>query len=145
LPRRRPGQPAELLGLGRAHHPKLGLVTVYRTLDILLSLGLVRRLHLDEGCHIYALSLAGRHPANRGPAERAAHDRHVICQACGRAVKFTGCDLDAVVAVVESQTGFRVREHWLEMFGVCPQCQAAGDAGWGDTETRRRGNERMSK
>ena len=42
---------AELLALGRAHHPPLGSVTVYRTLDLLLSLGLVRKLHLAEGCH----------------------------------------------------------------------------------------------
>jgi hypothetical protein len=24
---------------------------------------------------------------------------------------------------VEAQTGFRVQEHWLEMFGVCPACR----------------------
>ena len=48
---------AELLTLGRAHHPPLGSVTVYRTLDLLLSLGLVRKLHLAEGCHSYALAL----------------------------------------------------------------------------------------
>ena len=62
---------AELLALGRAHHPPLGLVTVYRTLDLLLSLGLVRKLHLAEGCHTYALSLAGKHDEAHG-MDRAA-------------------------------------------------------------------------
>jgi len=113
---------AELLALGRAHHPPLGLVTVYRTLDLLLSLGLVRKLHLAEGCHTYALSLAGGQNETRGN-EPHNHGHHIICQRCNRAVEFNGCDLDAVVTAVEAQTGFRVEEHWLEMFGVCPACR----------------------
>jgi len=118
---------AELLEIGRAHHPELGTVTVYRTLEILLSLGLVRRLHQEEGCHVYAVSLTGRlapGTETRGDASDGHdHRHHVICQGCGRAVEFEGCDLRTVVASVEAQTGFRVREHWLEMFGVCPACQ----------------------
>ncbi len=61
---------AELLEIGRAHHPELGLVTVYRTLEILLSLGLVRRLHREEGCHVYAISLTGRTAPGRGARRR---------------------------------------------------------------------------
>jgi Fe2+ or Zn2+ uptake regulation protein len=119
---------AELLALGRAHHPPLGSVTVYRTLDLLLSLGLVRKLHLEEGCHSYAISALAFQPgdpATHGFHEAAAHphSHHIICQTCSRAVEFEGCDLDVVVTSVEAQTGFRVREHWLEMFGVCPACQ----------------------
>ena len=113
---------AELLALGRAHHPPLGSVTVYRTLDLLLSLGLVRKLHLAEGCHTYALSLASRQTETRGN-EPHSHGHHIICQRCNRAVEFNGCDLDAVVTAVEAQTGFRVEEHWLEMFGLCPVCR----------------------
>ena len=33
-----------------------------------------------------------------------------------------------VVAVVEAQTGFEVRQHWLEMFGLCPQCRTQNGA-----------------
>ncbi len=113
---------AELLTLGRVHHPPLGLVTVYRTLDLLLSLGLVRKLHLAEGCHTYALCLAGKQDEIRGN-ESHSHGHHIICQRCNRAVEFNGCDLDAVIMTVEAQTGFRVEEHWLEMFGVCPACR----------------------
>jgi Fur family ferric uptake transcriptional regulator len=113
---------AELLALGRAHHPPLGLVTVYRTLDLLLSLGLMRKLHLAEGCHTYALSMAGKQTETRGD-EPHSHGHHIICQRCNRAVEFNGCDLDAVIMMVEAQTGFRVEEHWLEMFGICPACR----------------------
>ena len=104
--------PADLLALGQVHHPGLGLVTVYRTLGILVAQGLLRRLHLDDGCHTYA-------PATHD------HGHYVICERCRRTVEFEGCDISAVEAAVEEQTGFRVRKHWLEMFGLCPECQAA--------------------
>jgi Fe2+ or Zn2+ uptake regulation protein len=107
-------EPAALLALGRAHHPALGLVTVYRTLDVLLALGLVRKLHREDGCHSYA-------------AATHHHGHHIICQGCQRAIEFEGCDMDGLIAAVEAQTGFQVRGHWLEMFGLCPECQAAQD------------------
>lgn len=128
--------PNELLTLGRELHGGLGLVTVYRTLDILSELGLVRKLHLQHGCHTYAVSPAAMQAAGHPPAEalRPAappeqHAHHIICQQCQRAVEFAGCDIAAVVAQVEAQTGYRVHDHWLEMFGICPECQ--GQAGEG--------------
>lgn len=121
--------PAQLLALGRAHQPALGLVTVYRTLELLSGLSLVRKLHLDEGCSTYALSPASvqlADGAQHGDAHPFhEHSHHVICQRCRRATEFAGCDIDAVVATVEAQTGYRVRQHWLEMFGLCPECQSA--------------------
>ena len=39
-------------------------------------------------------------------------------------MEFEGCDISAVVASVEAQTGFQVQSHWLEMFGLCPECRA---------------------
>lgn len=119
--------PAQLLALGRTHLPRLGLVTVYRTLEILSSLGLVRKLHLDEGCSTYALSPAGAQGAGEASCASAqpSHSHHVICRRCRRATEFAGCDIQVVVAAVEAQTGYRVTEHWLEMFGLCPECQAA--------------------
>lgn len=113
--------PNELQALGREFHGELGLVTVYRTLEILSGLGLVRKLHLQHGCHTYVISPAAMQAAAAAPGQ---HAHHVICQRCQRAVEFAGCDIAAVVAQVEAQTGYRVRDHWLEMFGLCPECQA---------------------
>lgn len=123
---------AELHALARADHPSLGLVTVYRTLELLESLGFVRRLHLEEGCHTYVLSSAGIQQAGdaarpAGPKHRP-HSHHIVCQHCRRATEFAGCNIDAVARVVEAQTGYRVHEHWLEMFGLCPECQAQSAA-----------------
>ncbi len=118
-----PVTPADLLGSARNRHPALGLVTVYRTLEILESLGLVRKLHLAEGCHSYVLSTVRPEEVHAGHAGENGHGHHVICQQCHRAVEFAGCDIDAVIASVQAQTGFAVQDHWLEMFGLCPACQ----------------------
>lgn len=119
--------PAQLLLLGRFHQPNLGLVTVYRTLELLAALGLVRKLHLDEGCSTYALSPTNVQHAHDALSREAfhPHSHHVICQRCHRATEFAGCDIEGVIAAVEAQTGYRVRQHWLEMFGLCPECSAA--------------------
>jgi Fur family ferric uptake transcriptional regulator len=101
---------ADILERAQGTHPRLGLVTVYRTLDILAGLGLVRRIHMEDGCHTYALA-------------QCAHGHHVICERCHRAVEFEGCELHELEESVVLQTGFRITDHWLEMFGLCPDCQ----------------------
>jgi Fe2+ or Zn2+ uptake regulation protein len=83
---------------------------------VLAELGLVRKVHLLDGCHSFAL------------AERP-HGHHIICQRCQQVTEFEGCDLDltALLQRVHGQTGYEVRDHWLELFGICPQCRQAED------------------
>lgn len=102
--------PADLLTRGRSFHARLGQVTVYRTLEILERLGLVRKLHQDDGCSSYAASSTG-------------HAHHVICRTCHAAVEFEGCSIDAVLRQVSARTGYRVDSHFLELFGLCPSCR----------------------
>jgi len=102
--------PLEILKRGRRKHAQLGLGTVYRTLNILVSLDLVRRVHQTDGCHAYL-------PASRG------HHHVVICQNCGCAAEFPGGDgLQILIDQVEASTGYRVNGHLLQLFGQCPAC-----------------------
>lgn len=105
--------PLQILATARQFYPPLGLVTVYRTLDILAHMGLVRKVHLSAGCHSYALT-------------EKTHGHYIICQTCKQVVEFEGCDLGSVLAHVEGQTGYEVTGHWLELFGLCPACRAKG-------------------
>jgi len=102
--------PAEIYERAHRRYPRLGLVTVYRTLDILVEAGVVRRVHLDDGCHGYALS-------------QAEHGHHLICSSCNRVIEFEECDLEGLLKSVARKTGFRIEGHWLEVFGRCPKCQ----------------------
>jgi Fur family ferric uptake transcriptional regulator len=103
--------PREIHARARKRHSRLGLVTVYRTLEILVEAGVVCRIHREDGCHRYA------------PAP-TAHSHHLICPGCNQVMEFDGCDLDALLRRVARQTGYRIEGHWLELFGLCPRCQS---------------------
>jgi len=106
-----PLSPQEILEQARAVHAGLGLVTVYRTLNLLTDLDLVRRIHREDDCHGYVLASPGHHHA-------------VVCRSCGRAVEFTGeNDIDTLIAQVEARTGYQVDDHLLQLSGLCPRCQ----------------------
>ena len=102
--------PAEIHALAKNQYPKLGLVTVYRTLEKLEELHLVQRVHQEQGCNAYLSQAEG-------------HKHLLICQNCKKAVYFEGDDLDAFFATVGKKHGFVVNEHWLQLFGVCEECQ----------------------
>jgi len=109
---RRPLSAHQVLDRAKVYHPSLGLVTVYRTLNLLAELDLVRRVHEDDGCHGYLMSSPGHHHA-------------VICQSCGCATEFSGGDdLSHLLARVRRETGFRVEAHLLQLTGLCSDCQA---------------------
>lgn len=104
--------PADIHQRARRFYARTGLVTVYRTLDVLVECGAIRRIHQSDGCHAYARASEG-------------HAHHVICESCQKVVEFDGCDLSELLAAVQRRTGFRVEGHWLELFGACPNCRAA--------------------
>ncbi len=90
---------------------KISLVTVYRTLELLIELKLVRRIHGQDGCHGYILSSPGHH-------------HHIICQKCGRALEFSGADdIKKLLDRIERDTKFKIESHLLQLQGVCPDCQ----------------------
>jgi Fur family transcriptional regulator, ferric uptake regulator len=102
--------PAQASELARRHWPTVGLVTAYRTLELLTQLGLARRIHLDDGCHSYVSASYG-------------HRHDLICHECGRVVEFDGCDLSELLERVHNETGFYINAHMLELSGICPRCQ----------------------
>ena len=104
--------PLEVYEKARTLNPKLGLVTVYRTIDKLEELGLLQRVHQPSGCHGFVAGFTG-------------HQHLLICRDCGL-VEFFGGDEEKLVplmADVESRSGYRIENHWLQLFGVCYNCQ----------------------
>src|SRR4030042_6693591 len=92
-------------------HPKVGLVTVYRTLDILADLGLICEVHAGGNCRSYLM---------RRPSE---HHHHLICSDCGAVVDFTDCDLSKLEQRLSRETSFDIEGHLLEFTGRCRNCQ----------------------
>jgi Fe2+ or Zn2+ uptake regulation protein len=100
----------------RARAPKLGLVTVYRTVEKLEELGLIQRVHQPSGCHAFVAAFAG-------------HQHLLICQDCGRVEYFSGDKLEPLMSHVGSESGYHIQDHWLQLFGVCAGCQIEGNSG----------------
>ena len=102
--------PHEIYALGRGRYAKLGLVTVYRTLEKLEEMGLVQRVHRPDGCEAFIAGVDG-------------HQHLLVCESCGRVEYFGGDKLDGLINKVQGDSGYEIREHWLQFFGLCQACQ----------------------
>ena len=101
--------PYEIHRRGKVIYPQLGLVTVYRTLELLDELGLARRVHSEGSCHNYA---------------RAGEDQHyLVCRGCHRVVEFPCEGLDELIGAVERRSAYVIDGHLLELTGLCPACR----------------------
>jgi Fur family ferric uptake transcriptional regulator len=106
--------PFDVFERARACYPKLGLVTVYRTIEKLEELGLIQRVHQPSGCQAFITAFSG-------------HQHLLICQSCGRVEFFNGDveQMDGLMQAVGANSGFKIQDHWLQLFGVCATCQQA--------------------
>jgi Fur family ferric uptake transcriptional regulator len=103
--------PLEIYEQARERYSRLGLVTVYRTLEKLEELNLIQRVHRPSDCQAFVAASSG-------------HEHLLICDQCGRVEFFRGDDrMDDLMSNVSKESGFKVEEHWLQLFGVCKQCQ----------------------
>lgn len=101
-----------LAAVRRTGH-RIGLTTVYRTLELFARLQLIRKVHLSDGCQRYV-------------SARAGHGHHLICFRCGRVVEFSGCRLGGFIERVAARAQFVIEDHWLELFGRCKRCRPGG-------------------
>ena len=106
----RPLSPQEVHGLAKSQHSHIGLVTVYRTIEKLEKLGLVDRVHHSEQCQAVF----------RGTSR---HQHLLICTECGQSVYFDGLEIEKEFQKTASDYGYMITGHWLQLSGLCPNCQ----------------------
>ena len=92
-------------------NPRVGLVTVYRTLELFSELGLICRVHGEGKSQSYTLAPTGHH-------------HHMICSECGAVADFTDCDLSDLEERLSQETGFEIEGHLLEFTGRCSNCRS---------------------
>jgi Fe2+ or Zn2+ uptake regulation protein len=98
-----------ILAKATARHPALGKATVYRTLERMETLGLVRRVHDLHGWHGY------------GAVEDAARPL-LVCTECGRVLPTPLALLTALDDLLRKACGYRIVLDELQIVGVCPEC-----------------------
>ena len=106
----------------RASNPDIGLTTVYRTIELLDTAGLIRRV---SGCGGEV-----RFEYRRGDHED--HHHHLICTACGRIVNYRDFQSEELGLVRRTEErlarkhGFLIRDHNIEFLGLCAECRPGG-------------------
>jgi Fur family ferric uptake transcriptional regulator len=96
----------------RARGRAVGLASVYRALDALAQLSLVRRLDVD-GTACYE------------PADPSGdHHHHAICDRCGRLSAFEDPELERLIGGVADRLGYEIAGHDVVLRGACPDCAA---------------------
>jgi Fe2+ or Zn2+ uptake regulation protein len=98
---------------GSMAHPRSGVPTVYRNLE----------RFVQEG---WAESILGQDQVMRFVRCCSAHHHHHLsCERCGRMVEVDACGIEPSLRMMEIASGFQVTRHQLNVFGICPDCQAA--------------------
>ena len=100
--------------------PSIGLTTVYRTLELLVNMGLVFKYDFGDGRARYELAEA--HGKNR-------HHHHLICVECKRAIDYTDFIDDEIELLKRTEKGlsrkynFDIRSHLIQFYGICDKCK----------------------
>ncbi len=96
----------------RARGTRVGIATVYRTLDALVQSGLAREHDFGDGFKRYE-------PVAR---DTAGHE-HLRCTRCGRVVEFVNERLERALRLTADEHGFRYHHHRIEVHGLCRECR----------------------
>jgi Fur family transcriptional regulator, ferric uptake regulator len=89
----------------------VGIASVYRALDLLARLGLVRRVDMGTASG-YEPALPGGH-----------HHHHVVCDRCGKVSSFEDQGLEDAIDRLSRRLKHSVAEHDVVLRGACPDCR----------------------
>ncbi|HYG36008.1 MAG TPA: Fur family transcriptional regulator [Clostridia bacterium] len=89
------------------------LATVYRSMHLLESMGIVKKYDLGDGVARFELLAEGDD----------GHHHHLICTQCAGVVEIEECFMRELEERIASRNGFKAVTHRLEFFGICPACQ----------------------
>jgi Fur family ferric uptake transcriptional regulator len=102
---------ADVLARVDAIDPSIGRASVFRTLELLTSLSIIRPTYMHGSqTPSYVLLPEGHH-------------HHIVCTNCNRVIEFDECCLQDMAADLEQRLHVRLTGHLLEFYGLCEECQ----------------------
>jgi Fur family ferric uptake transcriptional regulator len=110
----------EVFDMVRKEYPRVGLVTVYRTLDLLVEMGLLARHEFGDG--------RARYEIIRGSKEED-HHHHLVCTSCHCVVDYRDFLADEIQllqrteAALSKKYRFKINDHVIEFYGLCEKCR----------------------
>ena len=97
---------------------EIGLATVYRSLELLASLGILLKIDFGDGCSRYELNTTD-------PNSHCHH--HLICLKCRKVIEFDEDKLDELEHTIAERSGFEIINHEVKFFGYCKECRESMD------------------
>jgi Fur family ferric uptake transcriptional regulator len=113
----------DIFGKINNDYPDIGLTTVYRTLDILSSMGLILKLDFGDGQARYELA---------HDVEGTNHHHHLVCTICNKVINYSDFIDEEVELLHRTEKGlsrkyrFKITNHIIQFYGVCEQCRNMG-------------------
>ncbi len=104
--------PEELYRFIKSENPQLntGIATIYRTLSLLENAGIVTSISFGTQGKKYELGVK-------------AHHDHIICTNCGKILEFYDEAIEKRQEKIAKEFGFKMEDHSMKIFGICPECQ----------------------
>jgi len=99
----------QILEAGQKIYPNLSQATVYRTMELLVELRLVRPLYLNDPTQRFVSAIGGHH--------------HLVCANCGRTLEFDHCTVEQLARELSQEYDFQILSHLLEFHGLCNGCR----------------------
>ena len=89
----------------------MGIATVYRILNLLEELKIVKSISIDGNeSKVYELNLVSHHD-------------HMVCTDCKKIVEFFDDELEKLQEKVAKSNGFTLQSHNMMLYGICQDCQ----------------------
>ena len=102
----------DLHTLLEADGERISLSTVYRTLHLMVYMGLLRELELAEGHKHYELN-------------RPLRDHHhIVCVHCNQTLEFAENSVSTIGEKTAKSAGYHVLDCQLTLYGICANCAA---------------------
>jgi Fur family ferric uptake transcriptional regulator len=89
---------------------RIGLTSIYRSLDLFESLGI-------------AFKIANGSAVRYKVCELEDHHHHIVCKLCGHVVELNYCDISEWSKKVTESTGYEVTDHQFNFYGFCKACK----------------------
>lgn len=100
----------ELHGIVRRGDPRIGLVTVFRTLKLLCEAGIAKEVGFDERRKRYE------------PCSGQEHHDHLICEQCGSITEVLEPEIERLQDMLCNKFQFTPQRHKMEIYGACRKC-----------------------
>lgn len=103
--------------------PGIGLATVYRTLELLTELGIVRKFDFKDGRARYEFAMGKEH----------IEHYHLICRICGKIIDYEidlskePDPLNEIKESLKKKFNFAIERSDIQFFGLCDRCKALSE------------------